>query len=88
MFVEGPAGDLVSTTILTVSFTLTAPHSAKVEAVEGVSGTVVGGAAGDVEGMYLVRINGDGTVATIDSIAAELRALPQVASVFKFSLVR
>ena len=86
MFIEGPHGDLVSTTILSVGFDAAASHAAKESAIHSVSGTVIGGAAGDVEGLYLVRVLGDGTLATIDSIAAELRSLPGVGSVAMLSL--
>lgn len=84
-FVEESSGDLVSTTILSVSFDVTASHPEKEAAIRSVSGAVIGGAAGDVEGIYLVRVQGDGTIATIDSIAAELRSRPGVIAAFKFS---
>lgn len=86
--VEVAPGDLVSTRILTVYFEVGASVAQRAAAIEAVSGTVIGGVAGSVEGLYLVEVDGDGTTARIDSLAAVLQSLPQVSGATPYSLTR
>jgi hypothetical protein len=68
--------------VLDVSFKPGTTTSAKQEAVDSVSGTVVGGVVGDSawEGAYYVRVTDDGSGTQLRAAAAKLRSLPQVLS--------
>ncbi len=72
----------ISTTILAVHFAYGATLAEKQEAVDLIAGRVIGGVAVGEGGIYYIQVEGDGTIATIDSIAAVLRALPTVASAY------
>ena len=72
----------VSTTILAVHFANGATLAEKQEAVDLIAGRVIGGVAVADGGLYYIQVEGDGTIATIDSIAAVLRALPTISSAY------
>lgn len=72
-FVSDGGMSQVSTTILAVHFANGTTLAAKQEAVDLIAGRVIGGVAISEEGLYYIQVEGDGTIATIDSIAAVLR---------------
>lgn len=78
VFVSDGSISHVSTNILAVYFANGATVAEKQEAVDLIAGRVIGGVAIGEEGLYYVQIEGDSTIATIDSIAAVLEALPMI----------
>lgn len=78
LFVTDASGDPVSTAVLRVQFELAATRADKQAALDLARGVVVGGVRGGPEESYYVWLGGDGTLRTIDSVAAALQALPQV----------
>jgi hypothetical protein len=71
-------GDLVSTTVLSVTFAVGATQTERQAAIDLVHGTVIGGLNSGGDGWYYVRVEGDGTIETIFEIAHTVDALPQV----------
>jgi hypothetical protein len=82
VFVSDGSISRVSTTMLVVSFANGATLAEKQEAVDLIAGRVIGGVAIAQGGVYYVQVEGDSTIATIDSIAAVLGALPMIASAY------
>lgn len=79
-WVEVSGGQLLSTSILTTQFKPGATQPERQAAVHAIQGTVIGGTAFAGDGVYYIRVRGDSTVATIDSIRRVLVAMPQVQS--------
>lgn len=67
VFVTDGSPSRVSTTILAVHFTFGTTLAEKHEAIDLIAGRVIGGVAVSEEGLYYVQVEGDGTIATIDS---------------------
>lgn len=81
-------GDRVSTTVLSVEFTVDATQSERQAAVDLVHGTVIGGLNPGGGGRYYVRIDGDGTIETIWQSAHTLNTLHQVALAGPYTVFR
>ncbi len=76
--------------MIAARFDSTASPSQRQAAVDRVCGVVVGGdhSDGGVDGYYLVRLQGAGTVSALDAAAAAMRQMPGVASAQTLALRR
>lgn len=77
---DAGGGALISTSILFAVFVADAHQDQRQVAVESIGGAVIGGVRLAQDGMYLIHVQGDGTLATIHAIARRFGDLPAVAT--------